>query len=316
MSLQAIAQKVLSTCFMVKPEEVVVIVTDSEKLNVARPFYEAARKLECQTHLEEVTSKEDGNLPTKTAELLLKAHVALLITSTSYTHTAARAAATKAGCRIASMPRITEKIVKTALDTDYSTIKRTGIWLSNLLSEARDIHVTTALGTDLHISCQGRQGIADTGDLSFKGAFGNLPTGEAMVTPIETHTYGTIVVDGVIAGIPDLREPLRLTVERGVITEVVGKDKQNFEGFLSQYDTTARIIGEFGIGTNKQCQIMNNPLVDEKVFGTVHFGCGNNLFMGGCQGGNTHYDMIIQSPTVYIDGICIIKDGEHIYTIA
>lgn len=316
MSLQAIAKKVLSTCFMVKPEEVVVIVTDSEKLDVAQPFYEAAQALGCQVYFEQVKPKEDGNLPDKTAELLLKADAALLITSISYTHTAARAAATKEGCRIASMPRISETIVRTALDTDYSTIKHTGIWLSNLLSEARDIHVTTALGTDLHISCQGRQGIADTGDLSFKGAFGNLPTGEAMVTPIETLTHGTIVVDGVIAGIPDLREPLKLTIEQGVITKIVGQDKQNFEDFLSRYEATARIIGEFGIGTNKQCQIMNNPLVDEKVFGTVHFGCGNNLFMGGCQGGSTHYDMIIQSPTVYIDGICIINDGEHVYTIA
>ncbi|MCG8482193.1 MAG: aminopeptidase, partial [Clostridia bacterium] len=70
---------------------------------------------------------------------------------------------------------------------------------------------------------------------------------------------------------------------------------------------------EFGIGTNKLAEIINNPLVDEKVFSTVHLGFGNNLFMGGNQNCNMHFDMIIKEPTVYLDDICIIKDGEHIY---
>ena len=58
---------------------------------------------------------------------------------------------------------------------------------------------------------------------------------------------------------------------------------------------------------------MGNGLVDEKVFGTIHIACGNNLFMGGQQDCDMHYDMIIKNPTVYLDGECIIEDGKHIY---
>lgn len=39
---------------------------------------------------------------------------------------------------------------------------------------------------------------------------------------------------------------------------------------------------------------MGNGLVDEKVFGTIHIACGNNLFMGGQQDCDMHYDMIIK----------------------
>jgi len=58
---------------------------------------------------------------------------------------------------------------------------------------------------------------------------------------------------------------------------------------------------------------MSNPLVDEKIFGTIHVACGNNLFMGGQQGGNMHYDMIVNAPTVFLDDECIIQEWKHIY---
>ena len=55
------------------------------------------------------------------------------------------------------------------------------------------------------------------------------------------------------------------------------------------------------------------PALDEKIYGTIHIGFGNNLFMGGAQDSDIHYDCIITKPTVYLDGICIIKNGRHIY---
>ncbi len=110
-----------------------------------------------------------------------------------------------------------------------------------------------------------------------------------------------------------MEEPLTITFKDGRIVKTEGPDAEDFDKFVAQFDDTAKNVCEFGIGTNPSCRIMGNGLVDEKVFGTIHIACGNNLFMGGQQDCNMHYDMIIKAPTVYLDDECVIENGKHIY---
>lgn len=236
-----------------------------------------------------------------------------MITTGSFTHTKSRAQATERGCRIASMPGITADIVEETMNEDYDAVERIGNILAEKLTRCEEIHITTAAGTDLTLYAGGRKGIADTGKLTEPGAFGNLPAGEAMVAPVETRGEGRLVVDGVICDFKVMEEPLTLTFKDGRIVRAEGPDAADFEAFVAQFEDTARNVCEFGIGTNPQCTIMGNGLVDEKVFGTIHIACGNNLFMGGQQDCDMHYDMIIKEPTVYLDGDCIIRDGRHVY---
>jgi leucyl aminopeptidase (aminopeptidase T) len=211
------------------------------------------------------------------------------------------------------MPGITEEIVATTLDADYSEVERIGVLLAGRLTSCNFVHITSRNGTDLILRCDGRQGIADTGRLTAAGAFGNLPAGEAMVAPVETEGDGVLVVDGVISEFAVMEEPLTLTFSQGRISQVEGRDARAFEDFIAQFSDTAGRVCEFGIGTNAACSICGNSLVDEKVFGTIHIACGNNLFMGGQQGGDMHYDMIIRTPTVELDGVRILEGGRHIY---
>ncbi len=116
----------------------------------------------------------------------------------------------------------------------------------------------------LTLYCGGRSGIADTGKLVARGAFGNLPAGEAMVAPIETK--GRRQTGG-------RRRHRRLQghgrasddhLQGRRIVKTEGPDAEDFDKFVAQFDDTAKNVCEFGIGTNPSCRIMGNGLVDER----------------------------------------------------
>ncbi len=306
------ASNVIANCMRVKPDERFLLLTDDGKLDLAKCFFEAAKALGLQPVLLSIPTQIGGELPPLASSALLNADVAMILTTGSFTHTKGRAQASEKGVRIASMPTLTEEIAAQTLNANFDEIAQMSIALADKLTACSTIRVTTELGTDLTLHCSGRQGLADTGKLDFMGAFGNLPAGEAMVAPIETMGDGKLVVDGVVVGLGILASPLTLTFRDGRIVDVQGDMAQSFQDFVGKFDDTAWQIAEFGIGTNPDCRIMGNPLVDEKIFGTIHIACGNNLFMGGQQGGNMHYDMIVQSPTVYLDGNCVIEKGVHL----
>ena len=303
----------IASCMGVKAGEKFLILTDIEQLDLAKEFVKAGNDLGIETIMAVGPVHQGGEMPQLCKAALDEAQVCMMITTGSYTHTKGRAEATERGCRIASMPGITEDIVKMTLGADYDEVERIGNILAEKLTRAEKIHITTEAGTDLTLYCGGREGIADTGKPTESGAFGNLPAGEAMVAPIETKGDGVLVVDGVIADFKVMEEPLTLTFADGRVVKTEGADAEMFEEFVGQFDDTAKNVCEFGIGTNPTCEIMGNGLVDEKVFGTIHIACGNNLFMGGQQDCDMHYDMIINAPTVWIDDECVMEKGKHVY---
>jgi leucyl aminopeptidase (aminopeptidase T) len=307
------AKTVLGKLLGVKPDEKLLLLTDEGKAELTQVFFSSALELGLKPILLEIPKQTGGEMPETAAAALLDSDAALLITSGSFTHTKGRGQATEKGVRIASMPTITEEIVNTTLTADFDEVERISTLLTEKLTAASSVHVTTKLGTDITFYCGGRTGLADTGKLTFPGAFGNLPAGEAMVAPIETKGDGKLVVDGVIVGFGILEYPITVTFKDGRIESIEGERSGEFRSFIDQFDDTANNVAEFGIGTNKNCHIIGNPLVDEKVYGTIHVACGNNLFMGGQQGGNMHYDMIINEPSVWIDEECVMQDGRHVY---
>ncbi len=307
------AKTSIASCMGVKSGEKFLILTDAPQLALAAEFMKAGEDLGIETIMVCGPVHQGGEMPEISKAAMDRADVCMMITTGSFTHTKGRAEATERGCRIASMPGITEDIVQKTLGADYDEVERIGNILAAKLTAAEKIHITTEAGTDLTLYCGGREGIADTGKLTEKGAFGNLPAGEAMVAPIETKGDGVLVVDGVIADFKVMEEPLRLTFQDGRIVKTEGADAERFEAFVAQFEDTAKNVCEFGIGTNPTCAIMGNGLVDEKVFGTIHIACGNNLFMGGQQDCDMHYDMIINAPTVWIDDECVMENGKHVY---
>lgn len=307
-----IAKTVLLTCMGAKENENILIITDQDKWELAHIFAVAGREAGLTAVLTEIPKQSGGELPALAVAALDKADVCLLITSGSFTHTKARAAATARGCRIASMPMITKEIVDTACGADYSEIKVISEKIAALLDKASELRITSAKGTDLTLDISGRNGIADTGFLNHPGAFGNLPAGESMISPLEDKGNGILVIDGVAGPLGKVETPVTLHIKDGRVIKTEGDDGKLSE-FYGRFQANVDKIAEFGVGTNKYTTLIGHPLCDEKVFSTVHLGFGNNLFMGGQQDCNMHYDMILHEPDVYLDGVCIIEKGKHIY---
>lgn len=307
------AKKLILDCLGTKTDEKLLIVADEKTFDLGYGFAVAGRECGINTTFVEATIQEKGEPPEPVAAAMATADVEFLLTSMSYSHVKARLEATEKGARIASMPMMNTEIAENYLNADYPYIKKVSEYYTALLSGADTVRVVTEKGTDITFDISGRDAMADTGLLMEKGALGNLPAGEAYIAPLENKGTGKIVVDGCIAYLGPTEDDVMIEMENGRITSISGgKSADALTEFLKDKDEESDGIAEFGIGTNPGAKIIGHPLVDEKVWGTIHIAFGMNSTIGGVRQSNIHYDCIINSPTVWIGEKKILDKGEHI----
>jgi aminopeptidase len=306
--LRQAAETVIHECLAVKKNERVAVITDLPCREIGQVLWQALRDHNEAVLLEMNPREIHGMEPPKlVAELLLKSDVFVIPTSRSLTHTRARINACKAGARGATMPGITADIMIRTLNADYRRIKRLTDRVTRLLNAAREVRITTELGTDLHLEVNGRKADPDTGIVTRPGAFSNLPAGESYVAPIENRSRGRIVVDGSFAPVGRLRQPVKIDLRNGMITRITGN--KTLADIFRKYGSHERTLGELGMGTNYQAVITGNVLEDEKVLGTIHVAFGNNLGFGGKNKADIHLDGIVKQPNVWFDGQLMIAKG-------
>jgi leucyl aminopeptidase (aminopeptidase T) len=51
-------------------------------------------------------------------------------------------------------------------------------------------------------------------------------------------------------------------------------------------------------------------LDDEGVLRTLHIGIGTSITLGGTVKASCHYDLLMWDPTISIDGVTVVEDGE------
>lgn len=307
---------VLKKCLGLKNNEKLLIVTDSSLYSIAKPFFNEAKKIIedvklIKIHIPKVHGTEPSN---EVAEEMLKYDVGLLITKKSLSHTNARINASKKGARIVTMPGITKSILKRTIDINYDKLMKVHKRLGDLIDKGKEVKIKTELGTDISFSINGRKAFGrDTGLFTKEGAFGNLPTGEIFVAPLEGTANGIYIVDTSFAGIGKLKSPLKFYVERGYMVKIEGYKAKYLEKLLDSVGKEARNIAEFGIGTNEKAKITGNILEDEKVIGTCHIALGNNIGFGGKVNVHLHLDGIINYPTILVDNTKILDKGIFVF---
>lgn len=305
------AVNVLQNCMAVKRDEKLLIVTDSEKREIAKTFLDASRKASRHAEILEIPiGKINGHEPPGwAAKKMLGFDVILVITSKSISHTKARMAASEKGSRIASMPGITEGIIKRTLLADYSLIRDRNERIIQKIKKAGIIRVKTEKGTDIRIYVNRKRWFKDSGMMTGRKDFGNLPAGEAICMPAEGKTEGVFVVDGSIGGLGLVDSDVKITVKGGFANRVEGgKTAENLDKQLKT--RMHRNIAEFAFGTNDKARVTGVTLEDEKALGTVHIALGNNRSYGGNVGVQYHSDCIIRKPDVYADGFLVMKCGK------
>ena len=246
--------------------------------------------------------------PASVAAAMMAADVVLAPTVQSLSHTAARKAATDAGARIATLPGVTEEMLARVMSADMTELRRRGAAVAKALDDGAEARLTCPNGSDLKLSLEGRVAIPDAGELTAKGAFGNLPCGEGFIAPARTE--GTLVIDGSLAGVGLAESPVELTVEADHLIRASGEQGTEFMELLTAHGTDGTNVAELGIGTNEKAILTGNVLEDEKILGTCHVAFGASAAIGGEVQVPVHLDCVVIKPSLEIDGEPLVRDGE------
>lgn len=302
---------VLVDCLDVSEGEDVLVVTDPASFPIGRVLAEGARKLGAEAVLAEMSERpSNGSEPAPAiARAMLQADVVIGPTSKSFSHTAARKAATESGTRIATMPGITEDMLARTMAADFAAVRRRSAALAEALTAGSEVRISGPSGTDLTMLIEGREGMADDGDIRSEGAFGNLPAGEGFIAPVEGSANGVLAFDGSIWPVGKLPEPLVIEIEDGYARSMKGAAADQFRAAIEPYGSEAFAIAELGIGTNEAAMLTGNVLEDEKILGTVHVALGDNHSFGGTIRVSSHQDGIVLEASVEIDGKSVMQAG-------
>lgn len=311
MSLKGSAGRILETCMAVKPNETVLIITDTDTHpSIAQVLYDTAVELGCDPLLlimrpREVHGQEP---PHAVAAAMYAVDVVLAPTSKSLTHTQAKLNANKAGVRSATLPGITlKRMEEGGITADYLAVRDTAFDLQSRLKGTKEVRIVTELGTDMIFDVEGCEWQVDHGICHEPGSSSNLPAGEVFIAPRSGD--GVYVVDGSMSGLGMLEMPLTIKVEQGQATDFSGDLDGTFRDMLNGAGPRARNLAELGIGINPCARLIGNVLEDEKVEGTVHIALGDNSTFGGNVVAGIHLDGIITGPKVFADGEQLALQG-------
>ncbi|MDP9067547.1 MAG: aminopeptidase [Actinomycetota bacterium] len=302
---------VLVDCLGLKSAESLLVLTDPKRRPIAESLVARARDLGAETVLMEMSERETNGSepPPAAAAAMLACDVCIVPTTKSASHTAARKEANARGVRVATMPQITEDMLHRTMAADYKEVQRRSAVLAEALSDGSEVRITSAEGTDVTMSIEGRDGIADDGNLTAPGSFGNLPAGEGFIAPVEGRTQGTIAFDGSVWPIGLLEEPFFVRIEGGYAVDFSGPRAEEWLNTMQPHGPEALAVAELGIGTNDAARLTGNVLEDEKIMGTIHVAFGDNHTFGGTVRVSSHQDGIVMRPTLTIDGKPYVENG-------
>ena len=265
------------------------------------------------------TQKTGKEPPLPVSDIMRKNRVIIIATKDSLTHTRARAAATREGARIVSMPGIGRISFESGgMTADYNALQREVSGMGAIFRRKRRVSVKSEAGTDVEFLTGDRWILEDTGICNRPGQIANLPAGKVFVLPKEGSMNGTIVIDGSWEG-RMLEEPLTLQVEGGIVTEVSGGEIADeisavFDvarlGLRSSKRDQVWTVAEFGFGMNPKAALMGNKVEDLVVRGGAYFGFGDSTHIGGNARVGIHLRGSLVDPEVSLEGSVIVSDGK------
>lgn len=310
------ARIIVEVCAGVKPGEKAVVVTEPVMMDMAEAIASAVAAVGAEPVITVMPPrKSDGQEPPAAVAAAMKASdVFFNVVNKSITHTQATRDAAAGGSRGIMMTQFNEgMLMHGGVFADFANIAPQCKAVAEAMANSKLITVTTPLGTHVTLSAEGRRGNALT-CITSPGHFTTVPTIEANVSPVEGTAEGIIIADASIPyiGIGLLEEPIRCTVEKGFITKVEGgkQAKMLIDDWASKNDPNVYNIAELGIGLNPECSFIGAMLEDEGVYGSIHFGIGTNITLGGHTKAACHYDLILTNATVVADGKVVLKDGK------
>ncbi|HEY1510716.1 MAG TPA: aminopeptidase [Solirubrobacteraceae bacterium] len=302
---------VVTRCLGVHADEDVVVVVDpaTRAIGEALRAESAAAGADAVMIVMDKRATDGTEPPPAVAAALSACDVFIAPTSRSLSHTSARKRATDNGARGATMPGVTEDMLARVMSVDFDTMAARSKAVAAVLEAGTRARVTCPRGTDLELSLDGRAGISDDGELTARGAFGNLPCGEGFIAP--AFGEGTVVTAS-LAPFGISEEPATLTVAEGRIVAADGGLGPRFIELLLSQGELGTNLAELGVGTNDMARLTGNILEDEKILGTVHVAFGASAGIGGKVSVPIHLDVVIVDASLEVDGRAVLDRGRYV----
>ncbi len=305
------ASTVVRECLRVRAGEEVLVIADpaTRAIGEALRAEAAAAGGDAVLAIMDERATDGTEPPRAVAAALSASDVYIAPTSRSLSHTIARKRASDAGVRGATMPGVTAEMLGRAMSVNFELMAARSRAIAALLTQADSAHVTCPRGTDVTLNLSRREGIADDGDLTAAGAFGNLPCGEGFIAPMGGE--GTIVASSLAPlGLSD--PPGVLTLTGGRIVDAREGKGPEFIALLHAHGELGSNLAELGIGTNDAAALTGNVLEDEKILGTVHIAFGASQGIGGTVSVPIHLDVVITDASLQIGSTTVLDAGRWV----
>ena len=204
-------------------------------------------------------------------------------------------------------------------------LRRRGEVSRGILEGAGELRITSRAGTDLTMSMEGRPVAVQRGVSDEPGRWDHWPSGQAVVSPIETSAEGTLVIDrgdalislGRYAGSPitcRLREGSIVSIEGGAGAFLMR------EWFETAKDDRAYVVSHIGWGYEDRADWNamglriweGGGIMDtESYHGNMLIAFGSNCCreLGGQNQVDFHFDIPTRNHDFYVDGRQIIDRG-------
>ncbi len=310
-------RKILDVCCGLKAGERVAIVTDFAMGRIAEVLAAGCAEAGADPVVVSMTPREvDGAEPPETvAAAMAAADLVLTPVSRSISHAAATRAALERGARVLALSDFREEMFyEGGIRADFPAMRPTCDRVAQLLTEAREAHLTSAAGTDVRMDLRGRKGNSHSCIVTAPGVFSAFPNIEANISPVEGTSEGVIVIDGSIPNfrLGVMREPVRFEVKKGMITRVSGGEQaKRLDGLLRERGVLEVYnIAQLAVGLNPECRELTGQMTnDHGTLGTVHVGIGTSENLGGHTRAGLHFDGILRRPTLKLEGGLLLEDG-------
>jgi aminopeptidase len=227
--------------------------------------------------------------------------------------------------KLAHAPGMTLDILRKA-DTDYGLIAERARHLALALALGRSLEIITSVeeGREpsecrLVVQIGGWEYPPEISDgVISDGSWGNVPPGEVYVVP--QGGEGSIAVNGSLPGrVLAPGEELVLTFRAGWLHEMHPKNGPAARYLHETQISHARQHGdrewmnlaEIGFGLNPAVhELIGVPLADGKKANTLHIALGHSASLGGNVDSVIHCDMVVERPTVRVDGRTLLEAGQ------
>jgi 2,5-dihydroxypyridine 5,6-dioxygenase len=301
-----------------RPNDRMLLLHDQHTTHHLPLMQNACRQLgaTCDTLGFEASPGHGAELPAHVAQAMLEAHLVVGLTRGNITHTNARRTAQTRGVHVIALPECDghDFFTLPGWTADFDALAPEIEAVAKALTNARQAVVTSAEGTHLQLSIEGRKGRALTGFVNPRDISAGYGL-EASIAPVEGSANGRIVVNESIPGVLVIgNDPVIIEIENGYATHIHGgPNARKFADFMASFnDPEVYNLGELGIGMNPACEPDGIMLTDENVYGNIQLALGTSAYIGGTVKAAAHYDTISHGATIALDGK-VLLEGNRIF---